>query len=284
MYSYDWGEQFYLWQCFENINPSVLFVAEEDYRICGMFGIQKRRISTGACGGQVSWINVAKDHRGTGLFAALGSAALSCFPELDFLFIFSNEAGRKPCETKLDLFFPGMIRTMVLFNFPGQPKSKHPVFEKIDSNTRFPPDHRFQNGISFERTQKFRAWRFAHSPVYDYFKLELVSGVFSVFKIYKNPSSGEIFGDIVDLECPLSDREKTTSLIKSTCAILRTMGAQAVSIWAVPETYFYLLLTEMGFRESNRQTNFGIRSLHPGYNYLYDFDRWTIFQSDATNF
>lgn len=277
-------EPFYRWQFFENINPSVLFVAAEHGRISGMFGIQKREISTGAFGGQVSWINIAQDRRGKGLFEALGSAALSCFPELDFLFIFSNEAGRKPCETKLGLRFPEKIKNMVLTGLPGQPGTEPAGCEKITPDTRFPARRMFENGISFERRAEFRTWRFASSPVYDYFKMELETGEFSVFKIYRNPSSGETCGDIVDLECRLSDRLATTRLLLSTCAVLKKNGTQAASIWAVPGTDYFTLLAGMGFRESDYESNFGIKALNSGCDFLYDLSRWTFFQSDATNF
>ena len=110
---YNRDNPFFVWQCFENVNPSILIVAQENTSIVGTFGIQKIRTTTNLYGGQISWIIVAENKRGTGLFERMGNLALECMHDLDFIFIFANKKAILPCEKRFGVKFIGNLSRLL---------------------------------------------------------------------------------------------------------------------------------------------------------------------------
>ena len=126
--------QFFTWQCFENINPSILVVAQQDRSIIGTFGIQKIKTTDGLYGGQLSWLIIAEHKRGTGLFAEMGNLALECMPGLDFIFVFANKKAVLPCKKTFGMRFIGNLYQLILKVNSSDLSTKCHV-EQVDNET-----------------------------------------------------------------------------------------------------------------------------------------------------
>jgi hypothetical protein len=284
LYHYRRSEQFFIWQCFENIHPTILLVAEENHRIVGMYGIQKILTSNGLAGGQISWINIAKHKRGTGLFAEMGKRAHALFPELDFIFIFANHSAVHACERSLGLNFIGKLNRMILEDKNNQ------IFigaklEQIDSDTEFDIFNDRSGFIHFNHDNLYRKWRYAKSSEYKYFKITIDTGEYAIYKCFKeNGATMPIVGDIVDFECDLRDAAKLEYLFRAACFHLDRVGAIAVSTWAVPGSPLRGILEKMNFIESDHASYFGIKVIRDNDFALHNIRAWHLVQADASNY
>jgi hypothetical protein len=284
LYDYRRDERFFIWQCFENVRPSILLVAEENRDIVGMYGIQEVQTTNGLSGGQVSWINIAKHKRGCGLFAEMATRAQSHFPDLDFVFIFANRDSVHACKNSLGMTLIGTLTRLILKNPAFEPPIEARI-EIIQTDTIFDEATHHDGFVSFRREERYRRWRYAESTEYQYFKLTVATGGYVIIKLFQKANSQEpVVGDIVDFECDLLDPRQLKLLLQAACFQLKRMDAAAVSIWAVPETPLMRVLQELGFSESSHDSYFGINVLHQNYADLYHFNTWHLVQSDATNY
>ncbi len=283
-YEYKRDNPFFTWQCFENVNPSVLIVAEQDASIVGTFGIQKVKTAGNIYGGQLSWIIVAEHKRRTGLFDKMSHVALKCIPDLDFIFIFANENAVAPCEKILGMKFIGKLCQLILKN-DSSGICTGSYAELININTKFNNLPCSRDTITFLRTEGYRRWRYANSTVYKYFKVSIPSGEYAIIKLfYGTPSEQKILGDIVDFECNNLDISRLKLLFCAASYELRNMGATVVTTWAVPGSVLRRLLEDMGFVGGEHCSFFGVKTLNSKYSQLYSFSDWHIVQSDASNY
>ena len=128
---------FFTWQCFENINPSILIVAQKGKSIVGSFGIQKIKTTDDQFGGQLSWLIVDEIMRGKGLFARMGRYALDRLSNLDFVFVFANNNAIQPCKKAFGMKFIGSPCQMNRKPCHLKLKNKYSV-EPISLETTFP--------------------------------------------------------------------------------------------------------------------------------------------------
>ncbi len=68
------------------------------------------------------------------------------------------------------------------------------------------------------------------------------------------------------------------------CWHLKQLGAAKITTWAMQDTSLRRVIEEMGFMESDYATYFNVKVLNPKYDYLYEFSRWRLRQSDAENY
>jgi len=274
---------FFVWQCFENVNQSVLIIARQNTAIVGMLGIQKIQTTNGLFGGQFSWIVVAENKRKSGLFAKMSSLALESFPALDFIFIFANRNALLPCAKTLGIKFIGDGYQLISKNNSADTCTAS-YLEHIDIRTVFNNIPCSERGISFLKTERYRRWRYANSTVHQYFKLSIPSGEYAIIKIFNEKQSSRIIGDIVDFECNILDIQQIRRLFNAVFFKLKKMGAKIVTTWAVPGSTLRCVLEEMGFSESDPCSSFGINILNEKYDHLYNVNAWHLVQSDATNY
>ncbi|MFH0855099.1 MAG: hypothetical protein V1869_01075 [Candidatus Omnitrophota bacterium] len=273
---------FFIWQCFKNINPSVLIVAKNKNSIVGTLGIQKIKTTDNLCGGQLSWIVVSKRQRRKRIFTEMSRLALECMPGLDFIFIFANSQAVAPCESKLGMRFIGKLSQLI-----SKPHSKayaESYLEPISAGTRFPVALHDKKAVTFQRPERYRSWRYAKNTVHKYFKVLISPKEYAIIKLFKERGEVQVTGDIVDFECDIQNKGQLKKLFLAASFELMKMGATMITTWAVPGTKLRILLEDMGFKESNHCSFFGLRVLNPGYHSLYNFKAWHLAQSDASNY
>jgi hypothetical protein len=274
---------FFRWQCCENVNPSMFVVAEHRGSVVGTLGIQKIMTTGGRCGGQLSWIVVARHYQGHGLFGKMAHLALRSCDGLDFIFIFANRAAIVPAERKLGMRFIGRLHQLVMSTSGLANPVDHNV-EMIDARTEFPGDSP-GNITSFSRTEDYKRWRYGGSTVHTYYKVSISAAEYAVVKLYAPRQLTERIGDIVDFVCDIGNAVRLQKLFTAACFALNHRGAAAVTTWATPENALRTTLDEMGFRQTDHCSYFGIKALAscPG-SLPHDLAKWHLVQSDASNY
>jgi len=273
---------FFVWQCFENVNPSILVVAQQDTSIVGTFGIQKRKTTGGLYGGQLSWLIVAEHQRKSGLFTKMGNLALASIPGLDFIFVIANKNAVLPCEKAFNMKFIGELPQMILKNNQTDMCAKSSV-EQINNETVFHKLPSCGNAITFLRTERYRCWRYANSTVHTYFKVSIPSGEYAIIKLFNPNQSSPMIGDIVDFECDILDTRKLQYLFHAASFELGKMGATTIMTWAMPGSALRCSLENMGFAKSEYDSYLGVKMLNETYD-LDNFNNWHLVQSDASNY
>lgn len=282
---YNRDRPFFVWQCFENVDPSILIVAEQDTSIVGTFGIQKRKTTSGLYGGQLSWLIIAEHKRRSGLFAKMGNLALKCMSGIDFIFVFANKNAVFPCNKAFGMKFIGDLSQLILKNNPSDIYAEY-YLEPINNETKFHNLQYCKNTTTFLRTESYRRWRYANSTVHKYFKVTIPSGEYAIIKLFneKKGKQQRIIGDIVDFECNIMDVNRLRHLFDAAFFEFRKMGATIIMTWAVPGSKLRCLLEEMGFSKSEHSSFLGIKMLNKNHNQLYHFRNWHLVQSDASNY
>jgi hypothetical protein len=276
-------EPFFVWQCFENVYPSILIIAQQHTSIVGMLGIQKIKTTDNLYGGQLSWIVVADREQRSGLFGKMAKLALECISGLDFIFIFANRNAVLPCEKTLAMTFIGNLSQLMLNTYSGG-SIVTSLVESIDSNTAFHTIPCCESTLSLLRTERYRRWRYAKSTVYNYFKVSIPSGEYAIIKLFREKRSEQIIGDIVDFECDVRDIHRLQLLFHSASFELNKMGAAVVTTWAVPGSVLRCVLEKMGYAESDHCSHFGMKLFNHAHQHLFDFSKWHLVQSDASNY
>ena len=275
---------FFVWQCFESVFHVALMGVFQGERLLGFFGIQKRELTNNAVCGQASWLNMSPQIRGKGFFQRLGELAINYFDDLDALFVFANKYAKEPCEHSFGFRTISTIKMMV-YTPQENSDSCGTKWQPVNLQTSFPEiSNKPQDVFMFKAPPKYRLWRYAKNPIYSYYVVSLNSGEYAIAKIFCDPVSGKKYGDIVDFECDLDDRDKLMMLFRGACHFLRKEKAIKVTTWATQGTVLRSVTEEIGFLESGHECFFGVKVLNPNYERLYDISGWRLVQADATNY
>lgn len=277
--------EYFLWHCFETVHSVVTIGCFIDGEFVGMFGVHKKILTNGLTCGQAKSMNVVPQWRGKGYFTKLGEMAFEYFDGLDVMCVFANENARIPCEKAFGMKTIGSIRMIFLATFENVYNPQGIRCSLINQNTIFGSfGNADKNIVGFKTSQEYRSWRYASNPHYSYYIVEIDEGGYAVVKNFVNPVTNDVYGDIVDIECDTEDAIKLRKIVMGSCWCLKELGATKITIWAMPDTLLRSIVEEMGFRESNYSSYFNVKVLNPKYDYLYDFSRWLLRQSDAENY
>ncbi|TAN45990.1 MAG: hypothetical protein EPN22_00550 [Nitrospirae bacterium] len=275
--------EFFSWQLFDNVHPTIFWGAFDGEELAGIFGIQKRVLTNGLIAGQMTGVNIGAGWRGKGLLKGMGDKAIGSFNDLDMVFIFSNEKAVEPCKAAFGLVYTAPIAALEL-SVHAKVRSIGLSSEWIDHGTLFPLKS-LSHGqrTAFLCGRDFRNWRYSQSPYHRYQKLSLDEYRFAVVKMFHPPEGGAGVGDIVDLECPPDDRHGLADLLHGACSGLIKDGAKVITTWALPGTELAEECASIGFT-IGAKTQFGLRSMRELDGNPYSLDYWYFRQADATNY
>jgi len=265
-------ESYFLWQYFNSPYPSILMCAFEGSQVIGTFGLQKRELTNGACVGQATDLLVAPGWRRKGIFRELGKRAISNFRDVDILCSFTNSNGRMACEKAFNWKTVGKINLMRL---------------SVKGGIHLKPLKKFSNDIKLNRFVEFfysegiRLWRYDKHPDYEYNYVKLDNERFAVTKLFKDPISGVLYGDIVDFECEFKERMLLKELFLKASISLQKRGVEFVTTWALPHTPLREIVELLGFIEVPQERYFCMQILNPKYEALYNISRWHLIQADS---
>lgn len=265
---------YFHWQYFNSCYETVLLCAFENDALIGTFGLQKRKLRNRLISGQAIDLLVAPEWRGKGIFGDLGRRATGFFQDLDFLCVLPNANGKMAAEKTLGWKTIGKIDLMcknVLDDDRSHEMNEHKHSMVFDR----------QDFMQFEYSATIRKWRFEENPTYKYDYVELDSASSAVTKLFEDPVTHKRYGDIVDFECQLDDLDRLTDLFKAASKHLLQQHVETVTTWALPGTPLLQVIKSLGFSASPQERYFCIKALKPQCEFLYDYSRWHLVQSDA---
>jgi hypothetical protein len=285
-------ETYFVWQFFESAWPAVMMCAEFDGQVEGVFGLQKRMLSDGTHIGQAIDLLITPQLRGKGIFAELGRLAAAHFPDLRALCVLPNMNGRNACvkslkncvqlgemvtyicDTRPQNFDPNIIDTLAVSRFDRW------VDEVVTAFQRMHPQL-----TSVKREVHYLNWRFTENPTYHYNLFQVLYGrqVFGylVLKVFKDPTTGQITGDIVDILWAEDNADRLSEMLRFALAYFHDQGVPQSAIWLQTNTILDEVGSEVGFVKTNQKRSFCCKVLDERYAWLKDSKVWFVTLSDS---
>jgi len=277
--------EYYAWHCFQSPDLTVTVGLKSRGELGGVFSMQKRRLNNDLLCGQANHLNIAAELQGKGYFSKLGEKAMHRFKDIGMVCVFANKQAKPACESSLGMKTIGIIPAMVLnVNGITDDSGANNTCKPISEDTVFPSCQEDKDIIMFKYLSSHRSWRYAKHPMYSYYIVYIDSGEYAIIKKFSDPQTRVSLGDIVDLECPLNDKEKLHKIIKAASWHLKQQGVSTITCWAVPGGVVNQVMKDIGFRPAGHETYFCIKVLRPEYDHLCDFSRWHLRMADATNY
>lgn len=264
-------KQYFIWQFFESVYPTVLMTASVGNRIIGMFGLQKRMLNNGTVVGQVIDMLIDKKWRGKGLFSMIANKALEFFDDLDLLVVLPNRNGKFAVQKSLGWKCISKIDTLSL----EANKIKGGIYIKYSDNSEY------NDLYSFEYNTEILQWRFDKHPLFDYNYTSIDNGDFSVTKVFEDPVSKKRIGDIVYLRSDGNNLLYIDNLLRKTIQALVRESIDSVTTWALPHTSLYQVARSIGFKEVPQERYYCIKTLSSELSHLENIDNWHLIQADA---
>ena len=258
------SEDYFVWQFFRIEYPTILIVAECQNVIVGMFGLQKRKLTNGAIFGQAIDILISPKFRGRGIFKKMVDCALNQYINLDGICVLPNLNG-KNAVVKLGWKNIAKIDDMVL---------EDSISKKIRDI-----EYKKSALTEFDFNESIKKWRFNNHSENMYFYKIIDKNNFSVTKIFQDPITNCKYGDIVFIKyfdkCFLKD------VYLKSVSFLYSKEVGAITTWALPHTYEYKLLIQLGFKQKIRERYFCLNIYNTKFNSLYNINNWRLFQADS---
>lgn len=263
--------EYFKWQFFDSPFDSRLFVAVDEGRLAGMYGIKLYPLTSGASAGFAVDFLIEEPYRKKGIAYLLedevvdfcrqnGAAVLSALPNASGNAAFKALGWRS--VAKID---------SLLYELPGS----KPYEAAIDVDTPAATP-----GIAFLKNDGYRKWRYDHHPTHHYDKISPGGDIFAITKNFSNPFDGRTYCDIVEISARCSAKE-LNELIKFVTAKAKKENMDALATWALPHTALFSMLTFMGFRPVPQERYFCLKLADPGLASLYDVENWVLSQIDA---
>jgi hypothetical protein len=262
--------QYFRWQYFESYFPAVLMGAFADDSLVGMFGLQKKKLNNGLCIGQLIDLLIAPDWRKKGLFNQLADKAYGFYNDIEIFCVLPNLNGKNACEKSLGFKTIAKIDSLVL---------KDQGLNNDNSSDKSTGDAKQSSLIAFEKNDEYRKWRFDKNPEYKYDRVTGSCGAFSITKIFKDPVTGDQYGDIVEYES--ENTGLLSELFHKTTEELFKTDIKNITTWALPHTEIFQILKNMGFVESSQERYFCIKIFNESLEKLDNINNWHLTQSDA---
>jgi GNAT superfamily N-acetyltransferase len=263
-YSRKKNGEYFKWQFFNSPYNPVLIIAEIDKKIIGMFGLQKRKLNNGNLFGQAIDMLVSPEYRGKGIFNKMVNYALNQFTKLDAICVFPNLNGK---NAVMKLGWKNIAKINDMF-----------LKDQISEQRR---DIEYQRSalIEFDFNESIKKWRFNNHPEHKYFYRVIDKNNFAVTKIFRDPITNCKYGDIVFIK--YNDKSLLKNIYRRSVSFLYSKEAESITTWALPHTYEYKILIQLGFKQKIRERYFCLKVFNPKFNNLYNVNNWRLFQADA---
>jgi hypothetical protein len=272
-YNKVFNEEYFIWQYFSSYTKTVLSCAFTfDGHLIGMFGLQKKYLSTGIIGAQAIDLLIDNEYRGKGIFKAMGKRAINEINKIDFLFVLPNSNGQKAIEN----------------SFGWNTIAKIPALELPLNNFDINSNIVLQKEVLARRFQYFKCdkeyeyWRFENHPIYKYTKIAIKQDVFAYVKIYFDTANLINYGDIAYYTLS-DDIHVNIELLKKVLFFFLNNKVSMVTTWALKKTPFYNILINMGFETIQKERYFCCHLLNEKINkdYFYNGLNWHLMPSDT---
>lgn len=293
LYARPINQAYYNWQLFQCPFPSLPNVAADaNDNIIGTYCLHVQETSPTKA--NVAWIldiMVSPLFQRRGIFRKLADFGFENLAEFNpaAIVVMANENAKRACVDGLGW---NLINTFSTYFAPPKAAHAEKPFE-LD----FEPASDFSAaGIIFgrsnislaanARTNNYQKWRFIENPRYDYeiFVAHKTGGElfgYVVLKIFRDPISGQAFGDIVDIFWTENDSEAVAELLRFSLAYFYRQKVSSVAVWLQTNSVLDKIGMDMGFSASGQNRYFCGKVLDKQYDFLAETNRWFINMSDS---
>lgn len=261
------NEKYFFWQYFNSAYPTILYCAEVENKIIGMFGLQKRRLNNGLVCGQAIDMIIRSEYRGQGIFYKLAMAAFNYFDDFDFLFVLPNLNGKNAILKNLEFKNLASINNLVL-NTGNYNKTNFEICT-----------HAINNTCKFDYTEKIFDWRFTNHPDYQYTRIKIDEMNYAFIKVFFDPITKNKYGDIVYFES--TETAELHKLIVKCCDNLFSENISLITTWSLPNDISHAVLKKIGFKDVIQERYFCLKTLKTDLCDINNINNWIIYQSDA---
>jgi len=272
---------YFIWQYFSQKQSAKLFIAENDGVPVGIYGLQLRPTTSGLCGNAIDSL-VDESFRGRGIFNILENNAL----------VYARESGARFMATLPNR--PGMLArskqsgwNMVakIDQLEAGADSLAAFAEKLREKVgALPKNDETQTSkklIYFIKEKNFWSWRFDHNPIYGYERVAGEKESFAIVKIFTDPITKKVYGDVVDFSCDLSEIKLLLDLYLRACHQLQARGVETITTWVLPHLALAKILIESGFQTVEQERYFCVKLLDSAPPALLDIKNWHLTQGDT---
>lgn len=278
-YRRTFSPEYFRWRYFNDQGYGALFIAQTDDVVVGCMGVSLRTLSNGMRCSTVTDMLIGAPFRGKGIFRLLEQKADRYARDHHCVVstVLANEQGKNAVE-RCGWKHIGMVHTHMCHP-PSGGSERTNLLSDIDSDIRFSK----RNMFSFASDKKYRHWRFDQNPMYRYNKVELTKDIFSYTKLFIDPESKKTYGDIVDYANVPADQQTLQTLLLKTMAGF-PKDISSVTTWALPHTWAYPVVRQLGFEETACCKWFCVKPLHRSDEPFLDFTHWHLVPADCEMF
>jgi len=289
---------YYRWQFFQAPFPSLLaFATTADERLAGCYGIHLRDVAPGGRPvGMALDIMVAPAFQGRGLFRALADFALAEAGrhEPSAVYVMANERAHGAhvhglgwtevgvlCDhvgptAQAAQRAPSSVSTTVVQEFSTEDEA---FLEEVGRL------HRAEARFHLERTPALLHWRLARNPRYAYQILRCggAEGLhgFLALKTFRDPLTGETFGDIVDVIWRDDDPDVVRGLLLAGLAYFERLGVAQATTWLDASPLLGEVGRSLGFRPTTRRRYLSCQVVDQRRLWMEDPSRWSVSMLDT---
>jgi len=289
---------YYRWQFFETPFPSgLLFAMEDDGTLAGCYGFHVEELQGGSS--KVGWaldIMVAPSFQGQGLFRRLAAAALEAARALGAvaMFVMANDRANGAHVRGLGWKRLSTLTTFVcdtaaaVESLPSSISiASVPSLSAWEGNPgRWSPRSGNRRTLYCRsRSCAFLQWRFERSAWYKYDFLEMtVEGVpaaYLAMKTFRDPVSGQRFGDVVDMFWDHTGELYLSHLVRHALGRFHSQGVTRAAMWLQTHTPLDEIGRSLGFRDTKQERFFCGSILDPRARSLNEFSHWFVTMADS---
>ena len=290
---------YYRWQFFSPPFPSaLLFALTDGEELAGCYGVQVRDTQDPAV--RVAWaidMMVHPAHQGQGVFRALVERATEFITphHPSALCVMANERADAVCVQGLKWQRINTFTTFLRETRDVDPPSERLDFTPLEhfgdcaallaAGSSFYADGSGQPLIANARSVAYLDWRFVANRRYDYERYAVGRGGspigYLVLKTFRDPGTGQAFGDLVDLVSLEPDRTAVKDVFLFALRRFASLGVPRAATWLQSNGLLDEIGQGVGFRESGQKRYFCgtlLDARHPG---LTRADRWFVTMADA---
>lgn len=136
-----------------------------------------------------------------------------------------------------------------------------------------------------QRDHAYLNWRYAQNPWYSYDLFVVCEGEavvgYLVLKLFRDPTSGEAIGDIVDWLWQRDDAALLEEVLRFALFHFAAMGVARAAAWFETNTLADRLGGELGFWPSDQKRYLTCKPLSPRHAWLGDRRRWFLTMGDS---
>jgi GNAT superfamily N-acetyltransferase len=265
-------DAYFRWQYFEGAFPTVVKCAFEEGRLVGMFGLQRRLLSSGAVAAQAIDLLVDPAMRGKGVFRKLGDLAFAKWKDVDLFCVLPNFNGMRASERSLKWKTIAKIDTMLVEPDEAISRADDPFEDGDDAALE-----------RFAFDDEIFARRFDAHPDYDYERIDAVGGV-AYLKTFVAPEDGAKFGDVVYYRGADDTARATREILLAACRRFAELGVSPITAWAPPHSAVFRAARSLGFEPKPAERYFCVKVVNPDLARLEQFERWRLQMADAELF